>query len=202
MTSDDLWLWYLTFDLINIQRNPYWVFDPSLVVIELQLYKGDPNNNKPNQTETYIPTEGICYRNIPYCFSSQGDKRRSLCAFPVKAAISASQNSTNLMHITISLHQLSEFDAMVYFGNKIKTTNIQPIWKLIYSCPRTTGSHRWSKSNLCFVCHCLIGRMWGTNDRQCLYHSCLIFFPCTPQSGYIFVPLNIQIYTKSTTFPL
>ena len=33
MTSDDLWPWYLTFDLINIQRNPYCIFDASLVPI-------------------------------------------------------------------------------------------------------------------------------------------------------------------------
>ena len=34
----------MTFDLIKIQRNPYCIFDPSLVPIGLQLFKGDPNN--------------------------------------------------------------------------------------------------------------------------------------------------------------
>ena len=37
LTSDDL-------DLINIQRNPYCIFKPSLVPIGLQLFKGDPYN--------------------------------------------------------------------------------------------------------------------------------------------------------------
>ena len=32
-------LWYVTFYLINIWRNPYCIFDPSLVVIGLQLFK-------------------------------------------------------------------------------------------------------------------------------------------------------------------
>ena len=44
LTSDDPWPWYVTFDLINIWRNPYCIFDRSLVVIGLKLFKGDLNN--------------------------------------------------------------------------------------------------------------------------------------------------------------
>ena len=44
LTSDDSWPWYTTFDLINIQRNSYCIFDPSLAQIRLQLFKEDPNN--------------------------------------------------------------------------------------------------------------------------------------------------------------
>ena len=76
LTSDDSWPWYVTFDLINIWRNPYCISDPSLVVFGLQLFKVDPNNE--NLTGTHIHTHPythrqICYRNIPYCFSSQDD---------------------------------------------------------------------------------------------------------------------------------
>ena len=70
LTSDDPWPWYVTFDLINIQRNPYCILDPSLVVIGLQLFKGDPNNKNPTKLEhvyTYIHqhTEGMRYCKIP-----------------------------------------------------------------------------------------------------------------------------------------
>ena len=34
----------MTFDLINIWRLPCYIHEPSLVPIELQLFKGDPNN--------------------------------------------------------------------------------------------------------------------------------------------------------------
>ena len=44
LTSDDPWSWYMTFDLINIHRNPYCIFDTSLVPIGLHVFKGDPNN--------------------------------------------------------------------------------------------------------------------------------------------------------------
>ena len=45
------WPWYVTFDLINIWRNPYCIFDPSLVVIRLQLFKGDLNNENLTKLE-------------------------------------------------------------------------------------------------------------------------------------------------------
>ena len=86
LTSDVPWPWYVTFDLINIWRNPYCIFDQSLVVIGLQLFKGDLNNDKPNETETYIyiyihppihiHTGGFAIAIAPYCFSSQGNENR------------------------------------------------------------------------------------------------------------------------------
>ena len=39
LTSENPWSWYMTFDLINIQMNPYFIFDPGLVPIWLQLFK-------------------------------------------------------------------------------------------------------------------------------------------------------------------
>ena len=57
LISDDPRSWYITFDLINIWRNPYCIFDLRLVVIERQLFKGDPNNEnltKVEHTYTYI----------------------------------------------------------------------------------------------------------------------------------------------------
>ena len=39
LISDDLWPWFLTFDRMNIQRVPYCINKPSLVPIELQLFK-------------------------------------------------------------------------------------------------------------------------------------------------------------------
>ena len=38
LTSDDLWPWYVTFDLMNIWRFPYYINKPSLVPIGLQLF--------------------------------------------------------------------------------------------------------------------------------------------------------------------
>ena len=39
LTSDDLWPWYMIFDLMNIWRFPYYINKPSLVQIGLQLFK-------------------------------------------------------------------------------------------------------------------------------------------------------------------
>ena len=70
----------VTFDLINIWRNRYRIFDPSLVVIGLQLFKGDQNNKnltKLQLTHTYIhihTQKEFAIAISPYCFSSQGDK--------------------------------------------------------------------------------------------------------------------------------
>ena len=83
MTSDDLWLWYVTFDLINKWRNPYCIFDPSLVVIGLKLFKGDPNKENLTKLEhTHVHTHyihtyrWIRYRKIPHCFQARGIKIR------------------------------------------------------------------------------------------------------------------------------
>ena len=38
LTWDDLWPWNVTFDLINIWRFPYCIYDPSLVAIGLQVF--------------------------------------------------------------------------------------------------------------------------------------------------------------------
>ena len=38
-TLDDLWLWYMTFDHVNIWRSPYYINKQSLGPIRLQLFK-------------------------------------------------------------------------------------------------------------------------------------------------------------------
>ena len=76
LTSDDPWPWYMTFDLINTQRNPHFTFDPSLVPIGLQLFKGDPNNENQhfpsnltsdNPWPLYVTCELINIWKNPYC---------------------------------------------------------------------------------------------------------------------------------------
>ena len=45
LTSDDLWLWYMTFDLINKWGFPYCIYDPTLVEIHQSMWKIEPNVN-------------------------------------------------------------------------------------------------------------------------------------------------------------
>ena len=45
----------MTFDFINIQKNPYCIFDSSLVVVGLQLFKRDPKN-KTKQKKIFYQT--------------------------------------------------------------------------------------------------------------------------------------------------
>ena len=57
----------MTFDLINIQINPHCIFDPSLVPIGLQLFKGDLNNEnltklEHTHTHPYIHTPTRIHR--------------------------------------------------------------------------------------------------------------------------------------------
>ena len=45
LTSDDLWPWYMTFDLINKWEFPCCIYDPTLVEIYQSLWKIEPNVN-------------------------------------------------------------------------------------------------------------------------------------------------------------
>ena len=45
LTSDDLWPWYMTFDLINKWGFPCCIYDPSLVEIYQSIWKIEPNVN-------------------------------------------------------------------------------------------------------------------------------------------------------------
>ena len=82
LTSDDPLPCYVTFDLINIWRNPYCIFDPSLDVIGLQLFKGDPNNENLAKLEHTIHThththtqKEFAIANPPIAFQAKGIKK-------------------------------------------------------------------------------------------------------------------------------
>ena len=45
LTSDDLWPWYMTFDLINKWGFPCCIYDPTLVEIHQSMWKIQPNVN-------------------------------------------------------------------------------------------------------------------------------------------------------------
>ena len=45
LTSDDLWPWYMTYDLINKFGSPCCIYDPNLVEIHQSMWKIEPNVN-------------------------------------------------------------------------------------------------------------------------------------------------------------
>ena len=45
LTSDDLWPWHVTFDLINKWGSPCWINDPTLDEIHQSMWKIEPNVN-------------------------------------------------------------------------------------------------------------------------------------------------------------
>ena len=68
-TSDDLWPWYMTFDLINKWGFPYCIYDPTLVAIHQSMWKIEPNVNP------FFTTDN----------NRQQGTKWSLCVFPAKA---------------------------------------------------------------------------------------------------------------------
>ena len=66
LTSDDLWPWYVTFDLINKWGFPCCIYDPTLVKIHQSMWKVEPNVNLFSQ-QTAITTTGD--RAIPMYLS-------------------------------------------------------------------------------------------------------------------------------------
>ena len=52
LTSDDLWSWYVTSDLINKWRFPCYIYDPTLVEIHQSMWKLQPNVNLFSQQTT------------------------------------------------------------------------------------------------------------------------------------------------------
>ena len=52
LTSDDIWPWYVTFDLINKWGFPCCIYDPSLVEIHQSMRKIEPNVNLFSQQPT------------------------------------------------------------------------------------------------------------------------------------------------------
>ena len=62
LTSDDLWPWYVTFDLINKWGFPFCIYDPTLVEIHQNMWKIEPNVNLFSQQTT-------ARKAIPMCLS-------------------------------------------------------------------------------------------------------------------------------------
>ena len=52
LNSDDLWPWYVTFDLINQWGFPCCIYDPTLVAIHQSMLKVEPNVNLFSQQTT------------------------------------------------------------------------------------------------------------------------------------------------------
>ena len=52
LTLDELWPWYVTFDLINKWGFPCCIYDPTLVEIHQSMWKVEPNVNPFSQQET------------------------------------------------------------------------------------------------------------------------------------------------------
>ena len=75
LTSDDLWPWYATFDLINEWGFPCCIYDPTLFEIHQSMRKIEPNVNLFSQQ---ITTDNNINRQ------QQGTKW-SQCVFPAKA---------------------------------------------------------------------------------------------------------------------
>ena len=68
LTSDDLWPWYMTFDLINKWGFPCCIYDPTLVQIHQSMWKIEPNVNPFHNRQQLLHWT-----------------KWSLCVFPAKA---------------------------------------------------------------------------------------------------------------------
>ena len=68
LTSDDLWPWYMTFDLINKWGFPCCIYDPTLVEIHQSMWKIEPNVNPFSQQTTPTTTDNRD-KVIPMCLS-------------------------------------------------------------------------------------------------------------------------------------
>ena len=78
LTSDDLWPWYMNFDLINKWGFPCCIYDPILVEIHQSMWKLEPNVNpflnrqQQQQTTTTTVDKVIPEREIPTTYLSCG----------------------------------------------------------------------------------------------------------------------------------
>ena len=66
LTSDDLWPWYVTFDLINKWGFPCCIYDPSLVEIHQSMWKLEPNVNLFSQQTTTTTDNNNSGQSDPY----------------------------------------------------------------------------------------------------------------------------------------
>ena len=104
LISDDLWTWYMTFDLINKWGFPCCIYDPTLVEIHQSMWKLEPNVNPfPQQTTT---------SNL---LLLQWTKW-SLCVFPAKAGDTTTTPTNNKQtnkqkkhHNSIKLNKIAQY---------------------------------------------------------------------------------------------
>ena len=67
LTSDDLWLWYVTFDLINKRGFPCFIYDPTLDEIHQSMWKVEKNVNLFSQQQ--MTTDNSSGQSVQYvCF--------------------------------------------------------------------------------------------------------------------------------------
>ena len=66
LTSDDLWPWYMTFDLMNTWGFPCCIYDPTLVEIHQNMWKIEPNVNPFHERQQQQTTVD---KVIPLCLS-------------------------------------------------------------------------------------------------------------------------------------
>ena len=66
LTSDDLWPWYMNFDLINKWEFSCYIYDPTLVEIHPNMWKIEPNVNHLFTTDKRQHTTD---KVIPMCLS-------------------------------------------------------------------------------------------------------------------------------------
>ena len=59
LNSDDLWPWYMTFDLINKWGFPCCIYDPTLVEIHQSMWKIEPNVNPFSQQQHQQQTTSL-----------------------------------------------------------------------------------------------------------------------------------------------
>ena len=74
LTSDDLWPWYMTFDLINKWGFPFCIYDPFLVEIHQSMWKIEPNVNPFFHNRQQQQTKGD--KGIPKCLSCRQHKNK------------------------------------------------------------------------------------------------------------------------------
>ena len=65
LNSDDLWPWYMTFDLINKWGFPCCIYDPTLVENHQSMWKIEPNVN-PFSQQTTLTTTDYSGQSDPY----------------------------------------------------------------------------------------------------------------------------------------
>ena len=164
LTSDYLWPWYVTFNLINKWGFPCCIYDPTLVEIRQSMWKLEPNVNLFSQqtTTTTTSTDNI---------SGQW----SLCVFPPKAG--GTKSTLFPVHNSVKLTFAGRFrtaKAVRTFHFCIKTRILYHACCLIHcakaSCGRTfprmtsiQGQRRKEENNFCF---------WFLTDGQWKYGFC------------------------------